>query len=149
MLSHVNAEASSFCSRRVRFHFKSGAWHIDHKHTCISRRKGNIDKLQACLIHSGIPRTFPDLLEMPGGAVMRHSATLWVWRVEASVGMIHVNCLDCLDIRYSSERGMKVGLSNCPSGSSCFFRVSCRVHPQIFRQVIRAIPRLTALLKQA
>ena len=137
-----------FSEHQIGF-FKSGALHI-HKNTCISCRKGNIadvgsmreyDMHMHCmsimsysLIHFGILRTFPDLLDMPGGALMRHIATLWVGRVEA-------------------WRIMKVGLvrlSNCPSGPSgpCFF-FECRVHSQIFRQVICTIPRLTALLKQA
>lgn len=94
-----------FSEHQIGF-FKSGALHIDHKNTCISCRKGNIADVgsmqeydiciciacYSCLIHSGILRTFPDLLDMPGGALMRHIATLWVGRVEAC---------------HPSERGME------------------------------------------
>lgn len=64
---------------------------------------------------------------------MRHIATLWVGRVEA-------------------WRIMKVGLSGCPTALLDLLDLvssECRVHSQIFRQVICTIPRLTALLKQA
>lgn len=141
-----------FSEHQIGF-FKSGALHIDHKNTCISCRKGNIadvgsmreyDMHMHCMLFMSY--SFRYSTNLP-----RSSWHAWRCSYEA---LRHSGWGGLRHVIHPKEawRIMKVGLSGCPTALLDLLDLvssECRVHSQIFRQVICTIPRLTALLKQA